>query len=618
MLLAGLLATPVLAQQTPYQDVPAGAYYEDAAAHLLEIGALDPATYLRPSELAVRAEMVKLLVNLNDNELLYPSVSSFNDVSRTAWYFPYFETAASAGWIHGDRNCVTSRLRPCTARPADGVNRAEAAAILVRAFALERTGTAPAFSDNSTSQWYYDIIQTAADHCVLQGDSGTGRVRPGALMNRAEMVVMFNRAYAHQMYGEDCGTVTASISSVVATGSHTVRIVFSSDLDEARAEMMSRYEVRQVGGAGAAVGVSSAVTVGARTVELQLSSDLQASTTYMLTTTDLRTIGGLLFSDRMNFTTSASVTGHITSAVALSATQVRAWFDVDLNEAKAENKANYGLERLTDGSSIAVNAATLVSSRVVDLTVGTLINNSNYRLTANGLQAVSGNSVFSANSNFTYQVSATGGHLIDAFALNATKIRFVFDVDLDRNRAEDYTNYLIFDGTRYLSVQNAALQNNRTVEVSLGESLRSQQGYTATANNQLTTQGVPLSGNRTFVYDQSTVFFNATITGAQEVPFVSTIATGTGTFNLTAAGLQYNITLKNMTGSITGAHFHQGAAGVNGAVLLPITFSGNTASGLWSAITSEQRNLLHSGQIYVNVHTAAYPNGYIRGQVVSQ
>jgi hypothetical protein len=171
LLVLGIVPTAAFAQ-TQYTDVQAGAYYEEAAQALLDLGALDSTeTRLRPGDLATRAELVKLLVNLNEKQLLYPAQSSFNDVARSTWYSPYFEAAAEAGWIHGDNDCY-QRTRPCTARPASNVNRAEAAALLVRAFSLEHTGAAPQFSDNTNLDlWYYTPIQTSADHCVLQGDA---------------------------------------------------------------------------------------------------------------------------------------------------------------------------------------------------------------------------------------------------------------------------------------------------------------------------------------------------------------------------------------------------------------------------------------------------------------
>lgn len=292
---------PVSAQKISYTDVPVGAYYEDAAAALLNVGALDASeTRLRPSDRATRAELVKLLVNLNTKRLLYPTRSSFNDVSLTAWYSPYFEAAASAGWVRGDGDCY-QQFRPCTARPPNSVNRAEAAALLERAFALEHTGTAPQFPDNSQNQWYYLPIQTAGDHCVLQGDGATGMVRPSAYMNRAEMVVMFNRAYENLLYGRDCGVRKPRISATNALTSSRVRVTFDTDLDSARARDASRYSVLRPGGVGN-ISVQSATLINNRTVDLDLNNDLASRVTYQLSVQNMLTSRGVMFSDNATFT----------------------------------------------------------------------------------------------------------------------------------------------------------------------------------------------------------------------------------------------------------------------------------------------------------------------------
>lgn len=111
--------------------------------------------------------------------------------------------------------------------------------------------------------------------------------------------------------------------------------------------------------------------------------------------------------------------------------------------------------------------------------------------------------------------------------------------------------------------------------------------------------------------------FRATLTGAQEVPPVATSASGTGAFTLTGSGgLVYSITVTGLSGPITGAHFHLGAAGTSGPVVQGITFTGTTASGTWSSIPDSLINTLLTGRIYVNIHTAANPGGEIRGQVV--
>src|SRR5687768_613203 len=91
-----LLATVagVSAAETHYTDVDAGAWYEAAAAALLESGALDRnESRLRPNDLATRAEVLKLLVEVYDADMVNPATPSFSDVPRTAWYYTYVETA---------------------------------------------------------------------------------------------------------------------------------------------------------------------------------------------------------------------------------------------------------------------------------------------------------------------------------------------------------------------------------------------------------------------------------------------------------------------------------------------------------------------------------------------
>ncbi len=116
--------------------------------------------------------------------------------------------------------------------------------------------------------------------------------------------------------------------------------------------------------------------------------------------------------------------------------------------------------------------------------------------------------------------------------------------------------------------------------------------------------------------------FTAKMDGAQEVPPVTTTATGTGAFVLNAAGnaLSYNITINGLT--ITAAHFHNGSAGVAAGVVKSLTFVNNTATGVWSStdatqpLTDSLLTELLRGRLYVNAHTSANPGGEIRGQVL--
>ena len=120
--------------------------------------------------------------------------------------------------------------------------------------------------------------------------------------------------------------------------------------------------------------------------------------------------------------------------------------------------------------------------------------------------------------------------------------------------------------------------------------------------------------------------FTAGLKGSEEVTPAATLGTGTGAFVLNAAKteLTFDITVNDLSGPITAAHFHNAAAGVDGLVVRTITSSfSNTASGIWKSTDgSESLTLalvteLEAGRIYVNIHTAANPDGEIRGQVIA-
>jgi len=64
----------------------------------------------------------------------------------------------------------------------------------------------------------------------------------------------------------------------------------------------------------------------------------------------------------------------------------------------------------------------------------------------------------------------------------------------------------------------------------------------------------------------------------------------------------------------TAAHIHRGARGENGAVIMPLNQSISNLDGVWFT-TPEQAAEILSGNTYVNVHTAAFGGGEIRGQI---
>jgi hypothetical protein len=111
--------------------------------------------------------------------------------------------------------------------------------------------------------------------------------------------------------------------------------------------------------------------------------------------------------------------------------------------------------------------------------------------------------------------------------------------------------------------------------------------------------------------------YSAALSGANEVPPVSTTATGGAQFILDPAGttLRYEAVFTGLTA--TASHIHSGAVGINGPVLYPLTLTAGGAKGT-QAVTAGDVINLNAGDFYINAHTAANPGGEIRGQITRQ
>ncbi|MBC9908997.1 CHRD domain-containing protein [Chitinophaga varians] len=123
--------------------------------------------------------------------------------------------------------------------------------------------------------------------------------------------------------------------------------------------------------------------------------------------------------------------------------------------------------------------------------------------------------------------------------------------------------------------------------------------------------------------DGNTYTISASLTGGQETPPNASTGTGTltGTYDPATYKLTYKITWNMISGAPTGMHFHgPAAAGVAAPVVVGITGFPTDSTGSVSGsvvITAGQAGDLLSGNWYVNIHTAKFPNGEIRGQVVT-
>ncbi len=106
------------------------------------------------------------------------------------------------------------------------------------------------------------------------------------------------------------------------------------------------------------------------------------------------------------------------------------------------------------------------------------------------------------------------------------------------------------------------------------------------------------------------------LSGAQEVPPVSTGASGTSTIRVASdRSVSGAVNFSGMTA--TAAHIHEGAAGANGPVIVPLTKTSDTSFAVPAnaKLTDAQYESYKAGKLYVNVHSAAHPGGEIRAQL---
>lgn len=114
------------------------------------------------------------------------------------------------------------------------------------------------------------------------------------------------------------------------------------------------------------------------------------------------------------------------------------------------------------------------------------------------------------------------------------------------------------------------------------------------------------------------ISFLATLNGASEVPANPSAASGSATLTFNSTTKIFSIIVTYTGVTATAGHIHTGAVGVNGAVVFP--FSGTTSPINYTsaALDATQEANLMTNLDYVNIHSAAYPGGEIRGQLIKQ
>jgi hypothetical protein len=106
--------------------------------------------------------------------------------------------------------------------------------------------------------------------------------------------------------------------------------------------------------------------------------------------------------------------------------------------------------------------------------------------------------------------------------------------------------------------------------------------------------------------------------GSLEVPKGSPNGTGTFKYQLLPSKKKicYSLTWSKI-GTALASHIHKGGKGTSGPVVVPLSLATPVKH---SGCVSAKKSLIlaiqaHPGRYYVNVHTAKYPAGAVRGQL---
>lgn len=108
--------------------------------------------------------------------------------------------------------------------------------------------------------------------------------------------------------------------------------------------------------------------------------------------------------------------------------------------------------------------------------------------------------------------------------------------------------------------------------------------------------------------------FRAEMDGGQVVPAVVTASGGWAAFHLNAdSSLDYRVA--NWGAGGFGAALHRGASGAEGPPIAALAPGPNSWNGTTAPLSAADAAALRAGEVYLEIRTAAFPEGEIRGQL---
>lgn len=183
-------ATQTAQAQTPQPTPACGASFVDVPAnhwaysYITELACRGVVSgyqggTFRPQSPTTRAQLVKMVVLMQNLPLVNPATPSFSDVGPSHVFYQYVETARLHNIIQGYSNG--------TFRPDSSVSRAQVAKIVVlsHGWPLSVASTA-ALCDVKAAHWAYNYVQVAIAHGLFSG-YGDGCFYPDDPATRAQL-----------------------------------------------------------------------------------------------------------------------------------------------------------------------------------------------------------------------------------------------------------------------------------------------------------------------------------------------------------------------------------------------------------------------------------------------
>lgn len=129
---------------------------------------------------------------------------------------------------------------------------------------------------------------------------------------------------------------------------------------------------------------------------------------------------------------------------------------------------------------------------------------------------------------------------------------------------------------------------------------------------------VALAGCNTVPPDAHMAAFSTQMTGQNQVPPVSTPATGrlVGALDKNTLVFRWKLSYSGLSGPASAAHFH-GPAAIGANARISLAFTGLVKSPYEgrAILTATQAADLLAGKWYASIHTPGHPSGEIRGQL---